>query len=182
MIASVQSTASQTSLPAGTPRNSARAASTMVVNGLCSAIGCSQLGILSTGTNADETNVSGKRTVNPYAFDASGDEEERPMKAKTHENAYPIASTNAIPAITSTTLLEKLKPISSPTVNITTNWKTLVTMSPSVRPVSSAERVIGSERNLSISPFLRSSASPSAVTKPPKTIDWTMIPGIRKST
>ena len=79
-------------------------------------------------------------------------------------------------------MLEKLKPISSPTVNITTSWKLLVTTSPSVRPVSSAERVIGSERNRSISPFFRSSDRPSAVTKPPKTIDWTMIPGIRKST
>jgi hypothetical protein len=41
---------------------------------------------------------------------------------------------------------------------------------------------MGSERKRSISPFLRSSARPSAVTNPPKTIDWTMIPGIRKST
>jgi hypothetical protein len=56
-------------------------------------------------------------------------------------------------------------------VNITTSWKTFVTTSPSVRPVSSAERVIGSERNRSMSPFLRSSARPSAVTKPPKQID-----------
>ena len=59
----------------------------MVVNGLCSAIGWSQLGIESTGTNAEETNVSGKRIVNPYAFAASGDEDERPMNANTHEKA-----------------------------------------------------------------------------------------------
>jgi hypothetical protein len=52
MIAIVQTEASQTLLPAGIPRNSARAASTMVVNGLCSAIGWSQLGIVATGTNA----------------------------------------------------------------------------------------------------------------------------------
>jgi hypothetical protein len=48
--------------------------------------------------------------------------------------------------------------------------------------VSNAERVIGNERKRSISPFFRSSESPSAVTKPPKQIDCTMIPGIRKST
>ncbi len=48
--------------------------------------------------------------------------------------------------------------------------------------MTTAERVIGSERKRSISPFFRSSESPSAVTKPPKTIDWTMIPGMRKST
>ena len=87
MIASVHTSASQTLSPAGRPRNSARAAFTMYVNGLCSAIGWSQLGIVSTGTNADETNVIGNRIVKPYAFDASGDEDESPMKAKTQENA-----------------------------------------------------------------------------------------------
>src|SRR5215831_12312958 len=129
MIASVQTTASQTSLPAGTPRNRARAALTMVVNGLCSANGWSQLGIESTGTNADETNVSGKRIVNPYAFAASGDEAVSPMNAKTQEKAYPISRSSAIPATTSPTLLEKLKPTRSPTVNITISWKMLVTTS-----------------------------------------------------
>ena len=44
---------------------SARAASTIVVNGLCSATGCSHEGIDSTGTNADDTNVSGTMIVNP---------------------------------------------------------------------------------------------------------------------
>jgi hypothetical protein len=57
----------------------------------------------------------------------------------------------------------------------------LVATSASVRPLSTAERAIGSERKRSINPFLRSSDSPSAVTKPPKDIVWTMIPGIRKS-
>src|SRR6476659_10578019 len=97
MIASVQSSASQTSFPAGIPRKSARAALTMYVKGLCSAIGWSQLGIESTGTNADETNVTGKRIVNPYAFAASGDEAVSPMNANTHENAYPIRRHSAIP-------------------------------------------------------------------------------------
>ncbi len=87
MIASDQATESQTSFPAGVPTKRARAASTIVVNGLCSATGCSHPGIDSTGTNADETNVSGKRTVNPNAFDASGDEAVSPMSANTHENA-----------------------------------------------------------------------------------------------
>jgi hypothetical protein len=57
----------------------------------------------------------------------------------------------------------------------------LVATSASVRPLSTAERAIGSERKRSTRPFLRSSASPSAVTKPPKDMVWTMIPGIRKS-
>ena len=66
---------------------SARAASTIVVNGLYSAMGWSQSGIVSTGTNADETNVTGKRMVNPNAFAASGDDAVSPMKANTQENA-----------------------------------------------------------------------------------------------
>ena len=55
-------------------------------------------------------------------------------------------------------------------------------MSENVRPVSTAARDIGSERKRSIRPFWTSSESPSAVTKPPNAIDWTMMPGIRKST
>jgi hypothetical protein len=47
------------------PRKSARAASTIVENGLCSAKGCSQLGIVSTGMKADEMKVIGNRNVNP---------------------------------------------------------------------------------------------------------------------
>ena len=57
-----------------------------------------------------------------------------------------------------------------------------VATSASVRPASTAERAIGSERKRSIRPLLRSSDSPIAVTNPPNDIVWTMIPGIRKST
>ena len=31
--------------------------------------------------------MSGKRIVKPYAFEASGEDDESPMKANTHENA-----------------------------------------------------------------------------------------------
>ena len=65
---------------------------------------------------------------------------------------------------------------------MTTSCTTLVATSARVRPVSTAEGVIGSDRKRSMSPFFRSSASPSAVTNPPNAIDWTRIPGIRKST
>jgi hypothetical protein len=57
-----------------------------------------------------------------------------------------------------------------------------VTMSAEVRPASTAARAIGSERKRSIRPLCRSSFRPSAVTKPPKAMFWTMMPGIRKST
>ena len=46
-------------------RRKRRVASTIFVIGLCSAMGCSQLGIESTGTKAEETKVSGKMMVKP---------------------------------------------------------------------------------------------------------------------
>ena len=57
-----------------------------------------------------------------------------------------------------------------------------VATSASVRPPSTAERAIGSERKRSIRPLRRSSDSPMAVTKPPNDIVWITMPGIRKST
>ena len=69
-----------------------------------------------------------------------------------------------------------------PTTSMMTSEMMFVATSASVRPASTAERAIGSDRKRSISPFLRSSARPRAVTKPPKDIVCTMIPGIRKST
>ena len=55
-------------------------------------------------------------------------------------------------------------------------------MSENVRPASSAARDIGSERNRSMRPRLRSSARPIAVMNPPNAMFWTMMPGMRKST
>ena len=74
-------------MPAGSPIHSARIASTTIVNGLISANHCSAAGIDSTGTNADEMNVSGKTAMKPSELAASGEETSRPSSAKTHENA-----------------------------------------------------------------------------------------------
>jgi hypothetical protein len=51
--------------------------------------------------------------------------------------------------------------------------------SENVRPVSTAERDIGSERNRSMIPLLMSSVMPMAVVAAAKTIVWAKIPGIR---
>jgi hypothetical protein len=67
-------------------------------------------------------------------------------------------------------------------MTITASETMFVATSASVRPASTAERAMGSERKRSMRPLRRSSESPIAVTKPPKDIVWTMIPGIRKST
>ena len=92
-----------------------------------------------------------------------------------------MSSISTIPAMTSGSDELNEKPTMQPTPSMTTSASALVAMSAKVRPASTAERAIGSERNRSIRPLLRSSASPSAVTKPPNAIVWTMIPGIRKS-
>ena len=76
----------------------------------------------------------------------------------------------------------KPKPAMKPTVSSTAIDRELSAMSEIVRPVSTAARDIGSERKRSIRPFCTSSDNPRAVVKPPKAIDWAMIPGIRKST
>ena len=57
--------------------------------------------------------------------------------------------------------------------------KTSRTRSAMVRPAITADRAIGSERNRSMRPFCRSSASPMAVFTAPKATVWTKMPGIR---
>ena len=54
---------------------------------MISANHCSAAGIDSTGTNADEMNVSGNTAMKPSEFAASGEETISPSSAKTHENA-----------------------------------------------------------------------------------------------
>ena len=65
-------------------------------------------------------------------------------------------------------------------MRITTN--TLRTRSASVRPTSTADRAMGSERNRSSIPDFRSAAKPTAVAIAPNTTVCTKMPGIRKST
>ena len=68
-----------------------------------------------------------------------------------------------------------------PVTSRTTIESGLVTMSASVRPAST-DGARGRQRAEAVDQALvMSSASPSAVTKPPKAMFWTMIPGIRKS-
>ena len=57
-----------------------------------------------------------------------------------------------------------------------------LTRSAVVRPISTAERDIGSDRKRSMMPFFMSSARPIAVVVEPKMAFWTKIPGIRNMT
>ena len=61
-------------LPAGSPIQRARIASTATVNGFTSANCRSPSGSVSIGTKAEDTNVSGKITRKPIACAASPEE------------------------------------------------------------------------------------------------------------
>src|SRR6201991_544618 len=78
-----QATAPQTELPAGSPMKRARIALTVTEKGFHSANHWRAPGIVSGGTKAEETKVRGKIRMKPMLWAASGDEEVRPMKAKT---------------------------------------------------------------------------------------------------
>ena len=71
------------------------------------------------------------------------------------------------------------KPTAKPTTAISATTKTLRTRSARVRPASTAERAMGSERNRSSSPLLRSVARPMAAPMAPNTVVCTKMPGIR---
>lgn len=58
---------------------------------------------------------------------------------------------------------------------------TLVTTSEDVRPTSTADWAMGSERNRSMIPFCMSSANPAPVMVAPKMTVWAKIPGTRNS-
>src|SRR3954452_20059764 len=114
-----QTTAPQTLLPAGAPIHSERIASTTIVNGLISANHCSADGIESTGTNADEMNVSGNTAMKPSELADSGDDTNRPSSAKTHENAYPNRISSPSPASTSSKPAWNENPMIRPVVSST---------------------------------------------------------------
>ena len=65
-------------LPAGAPIHSARIALTTIVNGLTFANACSTGGRVCTGTNAEDTNVSGKIAMKPIELADSAERREQP--------------------------------------------------------------------------------------------------------
>ena len=73
------------------------------------------------------------------------------------------------------------QPTISPVIDMTIRTITLLTTSESVRPASTADGAIGSERKRSMMPFLTSSASPAPVFVAPKTTVWAKIPAMRNS-
>ena len=62
---------------------------------------------------------------------------------------------------------------------MTANVRTLRTTSEMVRPMSTADEYIGSDRSRSTRPLERSSAMPTPVNAEPNSTVWAKMPGIR---
>src|SRR5215207_3944477 len=178
----IQSSALMTYSDVGPPMVRARAASTTIDTGWFSAQPCSHDGIVATGTNADDANTSGARIGNDTACAVSASFTMRPTMANTHDNEYEKARMIPTAPIRPQTFVPIVQPTMKPTTHIRMTTKKFRTRSASVRPTSTAERAIGSDRNRSMSPLLRSSASPTPVVSEPNTIVCTKMPGIRKFT
>ena len=135
-----------------------------------------------TGTNAELTNTTGKIHVNDAAWTASTFFNDRPMHAEIHENVNPTASTRTTTPMASSSPFWNRNPTRYPiAITIMSNRKFLI-RSDVVRPASTAERDIGSDRKRSMMPVFMSSASPIAVWVDPKSAFWMKIPGIRNCT
>ena len=137
---------------------------------------------MATGTNADDANTSGARIGNDTACAVSASFTVSPTMANTHDSEYEKARMMAIAPSRPNTSVPIVQPTMKPTTHIRITTKKLRTKSAKVRPTSTAERAIGSDRNRSTRPLLRSSASPTPVVSAPNTIVCTKIPGIRKFT
>ena len=108
-----------------------------IVNGLCSAIGWSQPGMVSTGTNAEDTNVGGNIQMKwpsspPHRSDRQAHQRLDPTEGvaegeQQHGGAHAWAM---VPSIR--------KPTANATPSITVNVSRLRTTSENVRPTSTA--------------------------------------------
>src|SRR5438552_12108809 len=92
--------ASEPQSESGTPPVSARvrAASAVSVTGEALAIGCSQLGMLETGTKTELAKTSGNSSTNPAVCALSAPRTTNETKAKIQLRANPNAATRAMHA------------------------------------------------------------------------------------
>jgi hypothetical protein len=89
--------------------------------------------------------------------------------ANTHDTAKPNSSMTAMAARKRPGPVCTRKPTAKPTRHMNPTTTTLRAMSATVRPTSTAERAIGSDRNRSTRPRRMSSARPIVVFMAPKT-------------
>src|SRR5205085_11064403 len=103
------------------------------------------------------------QTVVRDAEGDSGVDEISPWNAYTHGIPYPNKRTRTKPATISAAFALNEKPTMKQTASIVASAITFIAMSLKVRPASTAERAMGSERKRSIRPLRRSSEMPSEV-------------------
>src|SRR5205823_11953316 len=133
------------------------------VTGLFRATTCNADAIPATGTNAELTNTTGKIHVNEAAWTASTSFKARPRHAEIHENANPTARTSAISPNALSGPCMNRNPTAYPMAMTMATRMRFFARSNVVRPASTPDRAIGSDRNRSTIPFFMSSASPIAV-------------------
>lgn len=123
--------------------------------------------------------MSGKSHTKPADCTASTLRTSSPIVAEIHDREKEMSSSSPAAPSQRRGLPCGRKPTSSPTPSITRTVNMLRPRSPSVRPVSTAERDIGRERKRSTRPWVRSVASPTPVVIAPKETDCTKIPAMR---
>ena len=140
---------------------------------------CSHVGMLSVGTKAELAKVRGKSQMKPADWTASTVFMLSAMTTPIHENANDVSSSSMKATSCAPTDPSGRKPTSTPTMYMTPTTAALRTRSDTVRPTSTADRAMGSERNLSMMPLRRSSARPMPLATAPKATVCAKIPGIR---
>ena len=130
-------------------------------------------------TKADDANTRGKSIGKMAACAASPLGAPRPTVATTHEKAKANNRTRPRAPTYAGTPPWMRNPTAMPTPVMRTRTETLRTPSAIVRPASTAERAMGSDRNRSMSPLFRSSARPMPVPADPNSAVCTMMPAIR---
>ena len=121
------------------PRVRSRTALTTMVIGWFSAKTRSQSGIVSVGTNALLTKVSGKTAAKTMPCSASGVRTRAPAATPTHEKAKPKSSISPIAAALPTIPPSGRKPTSMPTTHMIAIASMARSRSVSVRPVSTED-------------------------------------------
>ncbi|BDH58171.1 hypothetical protein MTP03_31100 [Tsukamurella sp. PLM1] len=149
--------------------------------GFHSAIARSHDAIPSVGTNALDRNVIGNIVANMNPLTASIDCMAQPTRMPNQIIAKPNRSRTAKPSTASTGLVRIRQPITSPVTAMTTMPIDECIRLAILRPIRTADRLIGSERNLSMMPLSRSVVRPPATTKHVNTIVCPRMPGSRYS-
>src|SRR5690606_30688698 len=136
--------------------NNSRAAWVTADTGFHSAKIRSGVGRFSAGTKALEMNVSGMITMKEALLITSTLGTRRPTVAITHEKPEENNSRRAKPARASHHEVRILRPTSRPVRAMMVIERTLYRTSLAVRPKSTADRDIGSDRKRSMIPFCMS--------------------------